>query len=174
MAHLLSCAPLKAFTDSTMKRLISCADSTSAATQTLFPNRAFLLPVALYMILFGLTSCIFEAPGDRFYRTLWVSEDFNGKGSGDCPGEKITLEFLCGGSVTVISTGAIGSYGTYEFHEATAYFANLRITYLNGDDPIIVVLEEAHRTDDLLLISWHYYGSDVSYITRMVRKNTYE
>ena len=86
----------------------------------------------------------------------------------------LTLEFLCGGSVCVYATGAVGSYGTYDTHGTTAYFTDLRLTYHNNDTPTVIIIEEAHRTDDLLLISWHYSGSATSYSTRMVRKSSYD
>ena len=89
----------------------------------------------------------------------------------------LTIEFLCGSNVRVTATGAVGSYGTYDHHGTTAYFANLRLTYhsdVPDTTPVVIVLEEAHRTDDLLLISWHYSGSAVSYTTRLLRKSSYE
>ena len=158
------------------------------------------LMTALTSILL-LTSCIYDAPGDRFYRTLWTSSEATfytagtndatdigtdiatevstagdtdiGTAAGITP-HRLTLEFLCGGSVCVYATGAVGSYGTYDTHGTTAYFTDLRLTYHNNDTPTVIIIEEAHRTDDLLLISWHYSGSATSYSTRMVRKSSYD
>ena len=175
------------------------------------------LMTALTSILLLLTSCIYDAPGDQFYRTLWASAEapFYTAGAnddtdiitdiaayvdtaGDTDSDTdiatesstagntnigtaagitphgLTLEFLCGGSVCVYATGAVGSYGAYDTHGTTAYFADLRLTYYNSGSPIIIFIEEAHRTDDLLLISWHYSGSATSYSTRMVRKSSYD
>ena len=158
------------------------------------------LMTALTSILL-LTSCIYDAPGDRFYRTLWTSSEatFNTAGTNDATDigtdiatevstagdtdigtaaditpHRLTLEFLCGGSVRVYATGAVGSYGTYDTHGTTAYFTDLRLTYHNNGTPTVIIIEEAHRTDDLLLISWHYSGSATSYSTRMVRKSSYD
>lgn len=198
-----------------MKRLTSRADSPSAAPPHLISER-FLLRLSTLGILLSfvsqmLTSCIFDSPNDRFYRTLWVSgeapfgnagetavfgdEDghgsgFSGSDGGSSPGDSdggsssgpltrgtLTIEFLCGSNVCVTATGAVGSYGTYDTYGTTAYFANLRLTYhsdVPDTTPVVIVLEEAHRTDDLLLISWHYSGSAVSYTTRLVRKGSYE
>ena len=89
----------------------------------------------------------------------------------------LTIEFLCGSNVRVTATGAVGSYGTYDHHGTTAYFSGLHLTYHSGipdTTPAVIILEEAHRTDDLLLISWHYSGSAVSYTTRLLRKSSYE
>ena len=158
------------------------------------------LMTALTSILL-LTSCIYDAPGDRFYRTLWTSSEATfytagtndatdigtdivtevstagdtdiGTAAGITP-HRLTLEFLCGGSVCVYATGAVGSYGTYDTHGTTAYFTDLRLTYHNNGTPTVIIIEEAHRTDDLLLISWHYSGSATSYSTRMVRKSSYD
>ena len=174
------------------------------------------LMTALTSILL-LTSCIYDAPGDRFYRTLWTSSEATfytagtnnatdigtdiatevstagdtgsdtdiateastacstniGTAAGITP-HGLTLEFLCGGSVCVYATGAVGSYGTYDTHGTTAYFTDLRLTYHNDGTPTVIIIEEAHRTDDLLLISWHYSGSATSYSTRMVRKSSYD
>ena len=158
------------------------------------------LMTALTSILL-LTSCIYDAPGDRFYRTLWTSSEATfytavtndatdigtdiatevstagstdiGTAAGITP-HRLTLEFLCGGSVCVYATGAVGSYGTYDTHGTTAYFTDLRLTYHNNGTPTVIIIEEAHRTDNLLLISWHYSGSATSYSTRMVRKSSYD
>ena len=158
------------------------------------------LMTALTSILL-LTSCIYDAPGDRFYRTLWTSSeatfytagtndgtdigtdivtevstagDTDSDTAADITPHGLTLEFLCGGSVCVYATGAVGSYGTYDTHGTTAYFTDLRLTYHNDGTPTVIIIEEAHRTDDLLLISWHYSGSATSYSTRMVRKSSYD
>lgn len=151
-----------------------------------------------------ITSCIFDSPNDSFYRTLWVSgeapfsnpvetaffgdedshgPDFSGSDGGSgfssAPLTRgtLTIEFLCGSNVRVTATGAVGSYGTYDHHGTTANFSGLHLTYHSGipdTTPAIIVLEEAHRTDDLLLISWHYSGSAISYTTRLLRKSSYE
>ena len=137
-----------------------------------------------------LSSCIYDSPNDRFYRTLWISEEspFNNAeavatygleegGNYLSNGGRLTLEFLCDGNITVTATGAVGSYGSYDPYGATAYFASLELSYyINGSDTdrIVIVLEEAHRTNDLLLLSWHFADSPVSYTTRFVRRSSYE
>ena len=163
-----------------------------------------------------LSSCIYDSPNDRFYRTLWISEEspFNNaeavatyglEDGGDnlSNGGRLTLEFLCDGNITATATGAVGSYGTYDTYGTSAYFANLELSYYTGDfgigtnnvtgsesgsdfgngtgsnfnpgaSRIVIILEEAHRTNDLLLLSWHFAGSSISYTTRMVRKGSYD
>ena len=103
-----------------------------------------LLPI-LGMIC-TLSSCIYDSPNDRFYRTLWISEEspFNNaeavatyglEDGGDnlSNGGRLTLEFLCDGNITVTATGAVGSYGTYDTYGTSAYFASLELSYyING------------------------------------------
>ena len=69
-----------------------------------------------------LASCIYEAPDDRFYRTLWESSDSH------TPFGPVTLEFLCGEKVSVSAPGTIGSFGSYAPSGATATFTNLTLT----------------------------------------------
>ena len=38
----------------------------------------------------------------------------------------------------------------------------------------LVIIEEAHRTGDILLVSWHREGSPTSYSTRFIRRSSYE
>lgn len=91
----------------------------------------------------------------------------------DSPPSRLTIDFLCDNKVSVTATGASGSFGTYEHHGNTAYFHNTSLSYPCDGNPVVIVIEEAHRTHDLLLISWHYSGSDISYSTRLVRKSSY-
>lgn len=143
--------------------------------------------VVIWLMCLGqflLSSCIYDSPeGDDFYRTLWTSDE--------PPLGSITLEFLCEGNVCIISECGVGSYGKYETFDQTAYFSSLRMKYyinrINGltdedinhlektpEGLVTIVLEEAHRTDDLLLISWHFADSAISYSTRLVRLSSYE
>lgn len=101
------------------------------------------------------------------------SDDDTPRQTGSTTG-KITIEFLCGNNVRVTAAGASGTSGTYDAHGLTAYFSALRLTYLIGETPVTVVFEEAHRTNDLLLVSWHYEGSGISYTSRLVRRSSYE
>ena len=155
-----------------------------------------LLPI-LGMICI-LSSCIYDSPNDNFYRTLWVSEEAPFSELGQTSDGRITIEFLCGGSISVTATGAAGSYGTYQTFGNTAYFVGLTLTcYGHGaeiistyreakegdsndtksatdNDTAKIVMEEAHRTGDILLVSWHIEGSPTSYSTRFSRRSSYE
>ena len=139
-----------------MKRFLTPAETPSA-------NRIAVLLLAMVILT---TSCIYDAPNDRFYRTLWVCEE--------APLESLTVEFLCGGSVSAIAPHAIGSYGTYDTQGNTAYFIDLRLSNYSDSAPRTIILEEAHRSNDQLLLSWHYSDSPVSYTTRLVRKGSYD
>ena len=153
-----------------------------------------LLPI-LGMIC-TLSSCIYDSPNDNFYRTLWVSEEPPFSELDQPSDGRITIEFLCGGSISVTATGSAGSYGTYQPYGNTAYFAGLTLTYYGdqaaiistyreaeddegtkatyASDLAILIIEEAHRTDDILLVSWHREGSPTSYSTRFIRRSSYE
>ena len=155
-----------------------------------------LLPI-LGMICI-LSSCIYDSPNDNFYRTLWVSEEPPFSELSQPSDGRITIEFLCGGSISVTATGAAGSYGTYQTFGNTAYFVGLTLTcYGHGaeiistyreakegdsndtksatdNDTAKIVMEEAHRTGDILLVSWHIEGSPTSYSTRFSRRSSYE
>ena len=139
-----------------MKRFLTPAEAQSAS----------LTVVLLAATLILTSSCIYDAPNDRFYRTLWVCEE--------APLESLTVEFLCGGSVCTIAPHAIGSYGTYDTQGNTAYFIDLRLSNYSDSAPRTIILEKAHRSNDQLLLSWHYSDSPVSYTTHLVRKGSYD
>ena len=113
------------------------------------------------------TSCIYDAPGDRFYRTHWASSE--------SPIEnltigKFTLDFLCGQAVCLKSVpGAATSYGTYESHEDTATFSNL-VLYI-GDQTLIFI--DAHRHDDTLTLNWRQENSQETFTTTLQRLSSY-
>ena len=143
--------------------------------------------LTILCMICALSSCIYDSKNDNFYRTLWVSKEAPFGEVGQTSDGRITLEFLCGGSISVTATGAAGSYGKYQSYGNTAYFAGLTLTYYSDAATIIstysegedndsakIVIEEAHRTDDLLLVSWHRDGSPISYTTRFIRRSSYE
>ena len=102
---------------------------------------AISIIVAAYVLM---TSCIYEAPGDRLYRTLWKSSEE--------PLKELTIEFHCDNWISArFSQDSLASFSRYEPHRNTAIFQDLRIS-LDGTSAII---EEAHRQDDTLTIYWH-------------------
>ena len=86
----------------------------------------------------------------------------------------LTIEFLCGNSVRASASGYAGSYGTYTFHDNTARFENLSLSSCINGSPIVIIIEEAYRTDDLLLITWHRSGSETSHSMTLRRKSSYK
>ena len=128
-----------------MKRLTSYAGFLLAVLSSLF-----------------LSSCIYDAPGDKFYRTLWV-----------CDKADFTIEFLCDGFVSVRADGASGSYGSYEAHGNTAHFTDLYLQYTTSDTTVTIIIEEATRHNDLLEINWHLNGSTTPHINTLSRKSSY-
>lgn len=100
-----------------------------------------LLPL---LAALSLASCIYDAPGDRFYRTLWASAPESTLGP-------VVLEFLCDGHVSVASTSALGSFGYYESYGMQAWFTDLSLS--SGSSTIELV--QAHREGDILYLTWH-------------------
>ena len=106
--------------------------------------------VTIILAAFILSSCIYEAPGDRFYRTLWESSE-NGS-----PFGSMTLEFLCGEMASVSAPGTIGSFGSYAPSGTTATFDGLTLTR----DKLTAHLIEAHRNGDRLTLQLSIDGPD--------------
>ena len=113
------------------------------------------------------TSCIFDAPGDRFYRTLWASSESTIE---NIPIGEFTLDFLCGQAVCLKSASvAATSYGTYESHEDTATFSNL-VLYIDNQTLIFI---DAHRHDDTLTLNWRQENSPETFTTTLHRLSSY-
>ena len=113
------------------------------------------------------TSCIYDAPGDRFYRTLWASSESPLE---NLPAENLTQDFLCGQTVCVKSTsGSATSYGTYESDGHTAIFSNLNL-YL-GDQMLTFI--DAHRHNDTLTLNWRMGNSPETFTTTLHRLSSY-
>lgn len=103
---------------------------------------SLLLPLTAALALNN--SCIYDAPGDRFYRTLWIST------GNDSDLGSVTLEFLCGGQVSVTSTAALGSFGYYESDDMQAWFTDLTLV----SDNATITIVEAYRHGDNLNLIW--------------------
>ena len=130
------------------------------------------LMTALTSILL-LTSCIYDAPGDEFYRTLWTGTD-NTLG-------KVTVEFLCGGHICIKSQDAAGSYGVYESDGQAASFEGVSLRYGGATSlerattgPSLVIIEEAHRNGDTITLFWHLEGSSEVHTLVLERLSAYE
>ena len=120
-----------------------------------------LIPAVITALL--LNSCIYDAPGDRFYRTLWKSQD--------PPFGTIILDFLCDGAITVRSTAAeFDDYGTYESDGTQATFHNLDLLV----DDATYHFKEAHRHNDLLFLTLINQSTTETTIIRMQRLSAYE
>lgn len=138
-----------------MKKFFS---SNSVAKSFGFLRRSLLIS----FLLPTLISCIYDASGDKFYRTLWTAED---------PSlGKITIEFLCGNQISATITKGIGSFGYYDSDGNRAHFTDLTITK-NGETYII---EEATREGDLLTINWHPSVSRSTTYSTLRRLSAYE
>ena len=135
------------------------------------------LPAALAICAaaaFIFTSCIFDAPGDRFYRTLWRSSEVP---LGPFSVDKLTLEFLCGQSISIEAEDTTSGipvktvrYGTYENDGETAVLEGLSIA-LQGRE---ITFTEAHRNDDTLFLLWRVEDSVYPFTTAMHRLSSYD
>lgn len=135
------------------------------------------LPAALAICAaaaFIFTSCIFDAPGDRFYRTLWRSSEVP---LGPFSVDKLTLEFLCGQSISIEAEDTTSGipvktvrYGTYENDGETAVLEGLTIS-LQGSE---ITFMEAHRNDDTLFLIWRVEDSVYPFTTAMHRLSSYD
>lgn len=115
-----------------------------------------------------LNSCIFEAPGDNFYRTMWNASQLP---SGALDTESLTLEFLCSEQVTIKDgSGIIIAHGTYSPDCNTAVLEEVIAVI----DDVTVTFLEAHRNADTLFLLWKPDGQDYAFTTAMDRKSSYE
>lgn len=123
---------------------------------------------AIMAALFFTTSCIFDAPNDQFYRTLWTTSE--------TPLEGLMIEFKCEGYISAgTETDSCGLLGTYHPNGAMVCFSNLNVYF----DTYTIAIDEAHRSDNIMIISWRFieispeaaqvlkeaYTTDISYTT---------
>ena len=120
--------------------------------------------VPLMAAALSFNSCIFEAPGDEFYRTLWSSSEVP---LGPLDVDELTLEFLCSNKVTIKDgNGTIIAYGSYDPDGRTAVFTDIVATI---DDTTITFLE-AHLDDDVLFLLWRPDDMLYPFTTALTRK----
>lgn len=123
-------------------------------------KRTFFLCGLTFLLLFAATSCIFDAPGDKFYRTLWKSDE-----------EGLTLEFLCENYICIKTEGStITSYGTYSFNDRTAVFQDLTLE-LEGQT---ISFFDAQLSGETLFLRWQNESSTDLSTTTMHRLRAYE
>ena len=110
------------------------------------------------------TSCIFEAPGDEFYRTLWISDEVP---LGPFEVDELTLEFLCENYVSLkTDSNTIVNYGTYDSNEQTALFHGLTMDM----EGLTITFVDAQLSDDTLFLRWRVENSVYPFTTAMRRK----
>lgn len=148
-----------------------CASS-GPSVRTMSTPSAASRTTSIIVILVSLTSCIYDAPGDEFYRTLWTGTD-NTLG-------KVTVEFLCGDQICIKSPDAVGSYGTYQCDGQTASFKGLSLRYdalsceRTATGPELIIIEEAHSNGDTITLLWHLDGSSEVHTLVLERLSAYE
>ena len=102
--------------------------------------------------LFIITSCIFDAPNDQFYRTRWTTSE--------APFEGLIIEFKCDGYISASSEyDSCMLLGRYEPSGNEAYFTDLYVCY----DSYTIVIEEAHLSENNMIINWHISDTSADY-----------
>ena len=114
------------------------------------------------------TSCIYEAPGDEFYRTLWESDEVPLE---PFHVEEITLEFLCGNYISLKTYGStITNYGTYSCNDQTAVFQDLTLE-LEGHT---ITFIDAQISGNTLFLHWLTEDSLDPFTMTMHRLSSYK
>ena len=164
-------------TDCIMKKTHTCRHNCNIPSHGTKCRSHFHWSITLAASAILATSCIFDAPGDEFYQTLWHSEE-NPLGPFDI--STLTLEFLCNGSVSITTTASPASaddgvqdqteaenpktiYGEYSPDGAIAVLENLHIT-LRG---LEVTFIEAHLSGDTLFLLWRIENSVYPFTTAL-------
>lgn len=130
-----------------------------------YPLTAAILWIAA---VFNFSSCIFDAPGDKFYRTLWESTE---NPLGPFETNELTLEFLCGNAISIKGDNHIGaSYGTYACNDKTAVFQDLTME-LDGH---LVTFIDAQLSGETLFLRWRIENSVYPFTTAMHRPQSYK
>lgn len=130
-------------------------------------NPHFLAVPAFLVSAFISVSCIYEAPGDQFYRTLWKSYQVP---LGPIDIDQLTLEFLCGSQVTIKDgNGMIIAHGTYSPDGNIAVLEDISALI----DNTIITFIEAHRNGDILFLLWRPTNMSHPFTTAMERKSSY-
>ncbi len=123
----------------------------------------------LYILIFWTaSSCIFDAPDDRFYRTIWKSDE---SPLGPFPIQELTLEFLCGQSICLkTDANSRTCYGSYESDDHTAIFHDLTLSLKD----YTITFIDANWSGKTLFLRWRIEDSVYPFTTAMHRLSAYE
>ena len=148
---MICCLLTNDLTDSNMKRMTKIL-----AAVTLWSTA-----------IFGLSSCIYDAPGDRFFRTLWECTEAP---LDTFESNRLTLEFLCGNAISIkTDTPPRTAFGTYESSGEKAVFEGLVIEF----DGHMITFTDAIRSGDILYLRWTTENSAYPFTTTMHRLSSY-
>jgi hypothetical protein len=120
------------------------------------------------LIFLTATSCILDAPDDRFHRTLWKSDEVP---LGPFPVHELTLEFLCGQTICIkTDVNDIECYGSYESNDHTAVFKGLTLSLTDHTITFI----DADWSGETLFLRWRIEDSVYPFTTAMRRLPAYQ
>ena len=124
--------------------------------------------VALWtMAVFGLESCVFDDPFDKFCQTQWESTEVP---LGPFEVNELKLTFLCGNAISIkADTSPVTAYGTYETDGETAIFHNLEFE-IKG---LTVTFVDAIWTGQTLFLRWRIENSIYPFTTSMHLLSSY-
>ena len=119
------------------------------------------------MAVFGLESCVFDDPFDKFCQTQWESTEVP---LGPFEVNELTLTFLCGNAISIkADTSPVTAYGTYETDGETAIFHNLEFE-IKG---LTVTFVDAIWTGQTLFLRWRIENSIYPFTTSMHLLSSY-
>lgn len=127
----------------------------------------FIAAMTFAAIALGTSSCIYDAPGDNFYRTLWKSSP---EALGQLSAGALTVEFLCDNKITIKDGNRIIAYGSYTSDEDVAIFSGLQ-TVIDGYE---IIFMEAYRSGDTLFLLWQPNYMIYPFTTSLNRLSAYE
>jgi hypothetical protein len=122
-------------------------------------SRKAIIPIMASALIY--TSCIIDAPGDKFLKTMWESDEVP---LGPFPIEELSIEFLSeNGIILSLDNGAIVCNGTYDSNDIIAVFHNLSAK-LEGRT---ITFIDAQLSGKTLFLRWRVENSVYPFTTAM-------
>ena len=122
-------------------------------------SRSAIIPVMASALIY--TSCVIDAPGDKFYKTLWESDEVP---LGPFPVEELAIEFLSeNGIILTLDNGTVVCHGPYDSNDITAIFHNLSLRIQGRTITFI----DAQLSGSVLFLRWRIEDSVYPFTTAL-------